>query len=88
MGIDCLIDLPDVGQHLTDHPIMSNYFVVNSNATFDDVLRNASILNADLIQWEANKTGLFSNSPANAVAYLRIPDNSSIFQNFTDPAAG
>lgn len=88
IGIESLLDLPDVGQHLTDHPIMSNYFTVDSNATFDDVLRNPDILNADLAQWMANKTGLFSNAPANAVAFLRIPDNSSIYQNFTDPTAG
>lgn len=88
LGIKPLVALPDVGQNLQDHPIMSNYWTVNSNNTFDDVLRNASILDADLAQWMANKTGLFGNAPANAVGFLRIPNSASIFQTDEDPAAG
>ncbi|EKM52280.1 uncharacterized protein PHACADRAFT_260543 [Phanerochaete carnosa HHB-10118-sp] len=88
LGIKPIVNLPDVGQHLQDHPIMSNYFVVNSNNTFDDVLRNATISDADLAQWMANKTGLFGNAPANAVAFLRLPANDSIFESVPDPAAG
>ncbi|CDO78115.1 Aryl-alcohol oxidase [Trametes cinnabarina] len=86
LGIRPVVNLPDVGKNLQDHPIMSNYWVVNSNNTFDDVLRNTSILDADLAQWTANKTGLFGNAPANAVALLRIPGNASIFEHpFTFP---
>nr|ALS87662.1 extracellular aryl-alcohol oxidase-1 [synthetic construct] len=88
LGIRPVVNLPDVGKNLQDHPIMSNYWVVNSNNTFDDVLRNTSILDADLAQWTANKTGLFGNAPANAVALLRIPGNASIFERVRDPAAG
>ncbi|KAI8980777.1 aryl-alcohol oxidase-like protein [Trametes punicea] len=88
LGIKPVVNLPDVGKNLQDHPIMSNYWVVNSNNTFDDVLRNASIFNADLAQWLANKTGLFSNSFPNAVAFLRIPRNASIFKSVRDPSAG
>ncbi|OSD00960.1 GMC oxidoreductase [Trametes coccinea BRFM310] len=88
LGIKPIVNLPDVGQNLQDHPIMSNYWVVNSNNTFDDVLRNTSILNADLAQWNTSKTGLFGNAPANAVALLRIPDDASIFKRVRDPAAG
>ena len=88
LGIKTLLNLPDVGQNLQDHPIMSNYFLVNSNNTFDDVLRNTSILDADLAQWTTNRTGLFGNAPANAVAFLRLPNNAAIFKQFKDPSAG
>ncbi|KLO19189.1 aryl-alcohol oxidase-like protein [Schizopora paradoxa] len=88
LGINTLVNLPDVGQNLQDHPIMSNYFFVNSNNTFDNVLRNTSILNADLALWMENHTGLFSDGPANGVAFLRMPSNSSAIKEFGDPTAG
>ncbi|KAF7798262.1 hypothetical protein EIP86_009479 [Pleurotus ostreatoroseus] len=87
-GIKPVVDLPDVGQHLQDHPIMQNYFLVNSNDTSDDVFRNSSILDADLAQWTATKAGLFADTPVNSVAFLRIPRNASIFESAPDPAAG
>lgn len=88
LGINTLVNLPDVGQNLQDHPIMSNYFFVNSNNTFDDVLRNTSILDADLALWMRNHTGLFSDGPACGVAFLRMPKNSSAIKEFGDPTAG
>ncbi len=88
LGVETFVNLPDVGQNLQDHPIMSNYFFVNSNNTFDDVLRNTSILDADLTQWMNNRTGLFSDGPANAVAFLRMPSGSSAIKEFGDPSAG
>lgn len=87
-GIRPVVNLPDVGRHLQDHPIIDNYFVVNSNNTTDDVLRNPSLFNAELAQWTANKTGLFGNAPASNLAFLRMPHNASIFENVPDPAAG
>lgn len=88
LGIKPVVNLPDVGQNLQDHPIMSNYFTVNSNGTFDDVLRDASLSNADLAQWIQNRTGLFSQTTTPALAFLRLPPNSSIFKTVPDPAAG
>ncbi len=88
LGIKPILNLPDVGQNLQDHPIMSNYFLVNSNNTFDDVLRNVNILDADLAQWTKNRTGLFGNAPGNAVAFLRLANNAAIFKQFKDPSAG
>lgn len=88
LGINTLINLPDVGQNLQDHPIMSNYFFVNSNNTFDSVLRNTSILNNNLAQWMNNHTGLFTDAPACGVAFLRFPPGSSVIKEFGDPSAG
>lgn len=88
LGIECEIDLPDVGEHLQDHPLMSAYFTVDSNNTFDDLLRNATILEAALAQWMSNHSGILANAPGNAIAFLRLPSNDSIFKTFVDPTAG
>ena len=88
LGIKPQVNLPEVGKHLQDHPIMANYFTVTSNDTFDDTLRNQTRFNAFLEQWETSRSGPFADSVGLAVAYLRLPDNSTIFSNFTDPAPG
>lgn len=36
-GIPSVVDLPDVGANLADHPVLANYFQVNTNDTWDDV---------------------------------------------------
>lgn len=83
-----MVDLPDVGQNLKDHPILSNYWQVTLNDTFDDVFSNTTVFNADLAQWQNNKTGLFADSPTNALGFLRIPDDAAIWDQFEDPSAG
>ena len=85
LGIKSAVDLPDVGEHMQDHPILSNYFTVNSNTTFDNVVRDPNVFAADLAQWQNNRTGLFANSPANSVAFLRVPSSDPIFTMFKDP---
>ncbi|KAF7793143.1 hypothetical protein EIP86_004252 [Pleurotus ostreatoroseus] len=87
-GIKPRVNLPDVGRHLQDHPIIDNYFVVNSNNTTDDLLRNSSLFNATLAEWMENRTGIFGNAPASNLAFLRMAHNASIFANVPDPAAG
>ena len=56
-GISSTLDLPDVGQHLQDHPQIPNFFLVNSNSTFDNVLRNAALANMWLNEWEEKRQG-------------------------------
>lgn len=88
IGIPSVVDLPDVGQNLKDHPILSNYWQVTMNDTFDDVYRDTSVFNAKLAQWQSSRTGLFADSPTNALGFLRIPDDAAIWSQFEDPAAG
>ena len=88
VGINAIVDLPDVGKNLKDHPIMSNYFTVNSTNTPDDIVRNSTILNGFLNQWMANRTGPLTDSPATGVGFLRLPANASIFDEVPDPSAG
>ncbi|KAG9224475.1 hypothetical protein CCMSSC00406_0007668 [Pleurotus cornucopiae] len=88
LGIHSIVDLADVGQRLADHPLLPNYFTVHSNATFDIVLRDQSVFGALLEQWNTTGTGLFVNSPSNTLGFLRLPPDSTIFENHTDPSSG
>lgn len=85
LNIPTSVNLPDVGKNLQDHPILSNYFTVNSSTTFDSVVRDPNVFATDLAQWQNNHTGLFANSPANSVAFLRVPSSDPIFAMFKDP---
>ncbi|CAA7269421.1 unnamed protein product [Cyclocybe aegerita] len=68
-GITPILDLPGVGQNLTDHPFIPNYFTVSSNATFDDVLRNETIFTAN--------TQAFMRLPKSSPLLKRFGDPSS-----------
>ena len=87
-GIKTIVDLPDVGQHLEDHPFAANYWTVSSNQTLDDIQRDPDIFAADLAQWEANRTGLFAGGLGNTIGFFRIPEEDSIWEKFTDTTAG
>ncbi|KAK0482221.1 aryl-alcohol-oxidase from pleurotus Eryingii [Armillaria novae-zelandiae] len=52
MGITPIVDLPDVGKNLHDHPQLSNYFVVNSTTTLDDISRDSELAAEYLEEWE------------------------------------
>ena len=88
LGINTLVDLPDVGQHLRDHPIVSNYWTVTTNTTLDNVYRIPDVYNADMSRWVSNRTGPFADTPGNTIAYLRIPDDDPIWKNYSDPTPG
>lgn len=52
-------------------------------------ITNNATLQAELLQqWEEHRTGPFVNAGASHIAWSRIPDNSSIFDVTSDPAAG
>ncbi|KAF8873117.1 aryl-alcohol-oxidase from pleurotus Eryingii [Infundibulicybe gibba] len=86
IGIKPIVDLPDVGQHMQDHPILSNYFTVNSTNTFDTVLRDPAMLAQDLQEWNSTRMGLFADAPGNTLGFGRV--NSSVLRGFADPSAG
>ncbi|PBK74128.1 aryl-alcohol oxidase-like protein [Armillaria solidipes] len=88
LGISPLLDLSDVGQHLMDHPAVAVYYAVNSNSTFDRYLRNGTLFAEELEHWEQTRQGLFVDSPGNTQAFIRLPDNASIFESFDDPSSG
>lgn len=88
LGIKSTVDLPDVGEHMQDHPILSNYWTVSATNTTDDLIRNPALFTTTLQQWTVNHTGPFTDPPATGVGFIRLPANASIFKNVSDPSAG
>ncbi|KAF9018255.1 aryl-alcohol-oxidase from pleurotus Eryingii [Hymenopellis radicata] len=73
LGIDVVVDAPAVGANLVDHPLLGNYFSVNSNSTWDIVLRNQTVFEERLNQWLTEKQGQFVDTPSNTIAYFKLP---------------
>jgi len=89
IGIETIVNLPDVGQNLQDHILLTSSFSVNSSVeTFDPLLQNKTFAAAQLAQWQFNRTGELSLGTANQLGWLRIPNDSSIYKTFEDPSAG
>lgn len=86
LAIRPLVHIPDVGKHLQDHPIAANYFEVTTADVFDSALQNQTLFDKLTAQWQFNRTGPFAYTSSVALAFLRLPGNSSIFANFPDPA--
>ncbi|KAI3609007.1 aryl-alcohol oxidase, partial [Moniliophthora roreri] len=85
-GIAPLVNLPSVGKNLSDQPLARNFWVVNSNQTYDRIHQNATFSDEVFKQWEEQGTGPLVDTFANHVAYFRV--NDSITEEFGDPSAG
>ena len=86
LRIPLLINSPQVGRNMQDHPLLPNIFTVSGNGSLDDTLRNASAVGAAISQWASSKTGFIANNVINQLGFARL--NSTLLQGFTDPAAG
>ena len=88
LGIKSVINSPGVGQNLQDHPLLEMQFFSDETLTIDTITRNATLAGELLAQWETNRTGVYTDVAANLVGWIRLPDNSTVFQNFSDPSPG
>lgn len=88
LGIPTVVNLPEVGKNLSDHPMLPNQFLVNSTNTFEPVERDAAFAAQLTEQWLTNHTGRLANTLANHLGWFRLAPNDPIFKNHTDPAAG
>ncbi|RPD56268.1 aryl-alcohol-oxidase from pleurotus Eryingii [Lentinus tigrinus ALCF2SS1-7] len=88
LGIESIVDLPDVGQNMQDHPLLTTNFQVSSNDTLDNLTLNATFQAEQLALWTNNRTGDFTLGACNSWAWQRLADNDTVFQNVTDPSAG
>ncbi|RDB16258.1 Pyranose dehydrogenase 1 [Hypsizygus marmoreus] len=82
VGVTPLVDLPDVGGNLSDHPVIGNPWLVSGSETFETIRRDPS---AALAEWQATKTGPYSNTLLEHVGFSRVP--SSLVPS-PDTAAG
>ncbi|KAF8058788.1 aryl-alcohol oxidase [Lyophyllum atratum] len=72
LGIKPIVDLPDVGENLSDHPVVGNPFLANSTDTFESIRRNTQLTDDALEQWQANKTGPFVDTILDHIGFVRI----------------
>ncbi|KAF8075357.1 aryl-alcohol oxidase precursor [Lyophyllum atratum] len=72
LGIKPIVDLPDVGENLSDHPVVGNPFLANSTDTFESIRRNTKLTDDALEQWRANKTGPFIDTIMDHIGFVRI----------------
>lgn len=86
-SITSVVDLADVGKNLVDHPLVPAYYAVDSDQTWDEVLRDGAVFGATLAQWQEKRQGLFVDSPGNVVGYFRLPSDAPILKK-GDPSAG
>ncbi|KAG6841513.1 hypothetical protein C0991_010127 [Blastosporella zonata] len=82
-----VLNLPGVGKNFTEMPAIPNYWRVNSTDTFDDIQRDSAVKDRYLRQWEVNQTGPLVSTTASHLIYKRLPENSTIFKNVTDPSS-
>ncbi|GLB38730.1 putative aryl-alcohol oxidase [Lyophyllum shimeji] len=88
VGVKPLVNLPSVGKNFTDHPFVANTWLVNSTDTFETALRNETLMEQQIKQWNESHTGPYAAATFATAGWLRVPDNSTIFQQFEDPSAG
>ncbi|KAL0577509.1 hypothetical protein V5O48_004495 [Marasmius crinis-equi] len=88
LGIEPVHDLPSVGKNLTDHPVLPLSWLVNSTETLETAARNATLLAEQLKQWNETRTGPLVDGLFMRVGWFRLSENATIFDEFTDPAAG
>ena len=88
LEIQTILHLPSVGKNASEQPAFSTKWLVNSTDTRDTLNRNATLFNEAFQLWNETGGGPFGNPVATHIAWVRLPENSSIFSQFSDPAAG
>ena len=91
LGITPLVALPDVGKNLTDHVFVANTWRVKDGAeTFEEGLRNDTLMREYLKEWEEGGEGgrgPYGAGTFNQAGRFRVPDES-LFGGISDPVAG
>ncbi|KAF9484384.1 pyranose dehydrogenase [Pholiota conissans] len=92
LGIQSVLNLRSVGKNLTEHPDFAPTFTLNipndidpfANVFFDPALQAQA-----LELWTTNKTGPYVwLGRLDHIAWVRLPEDSPIFQQFDDPSSG
>ena len=76
LGIKTILNNPSVGANLTDHPLLSNMFYVNSNETFDTITMNGTLTEDDIAIWNQTHQGPLTDSPLAHLGWARVPNNT------------
>ncbi|KAG9217876.1 hypothetical protein PLEOSDRAFT_174637 [Pleurotus ostreatus PC15] len=90
VGITPVVDLPEVGKNLQDHPLVPIQWTVNSNNTMDALLRGDPVaLDEGMELYNTNRSGrLAANGVSNHMSFFRLPKNSPVLRKYGDPSPG
>ncbi|KAF7374046.1 hypothetical protein MSAN_00285300 [Mycena sanguinolenta] len=90
LGISTVLNLPSVGKNASEHSFFAMSWAVNSNQTLESITRNSTRYNEAFAEWNRSRTGPFVDSPSSEthVGWLRLSDNSSVFNIHPDPSPG
>ncbi|PTB70529.1 GMC oxidoreductase [Trichoderma citrinoviride] len=77
LDIPVIVDNPNVGENLQDHPITCQSFEVNPDVPSGDVLRDPNVLNALLQQFQDGGKGPLGQSNI-SVAYVPLADGAGV----------
>lgn len=88
LGIHSLLNLPSVGQNISDHVSVGLSWSVNSTETLEYITQNAINFNEAFAQWNKTLTGPFVDLGITHVGWLRLDPNSEALHQFPDPSAG
>jgi choline dehydrogenase-like flavoprotein len=61
---------------------------VDANTTVDPLFQQAAAMEQALQEWNDTRRGPYTDTAANTIAMLRLPQNASILSSTPDPAAG
>ncbi|KAJ6474553.1 aryl-alcohol oxidase-like protein [Mycena vulgaris] len=87
LGIESVVDLPDVGRNLQDQTILGLQWEANAE-TLSGFFNDPAAYDAALARYAENKTGFAAaNEVVNTLAFLRLPESSPLLLH-GDPAAG
>ncbi|KAL7947703.1 GMC oxidoreductase [Trichoderma barbatum] len=78
LDIPVVVDNPNVGENLQDHPITTQSFEVNTGVPSGDVLRDANVLSALLQQYQDGGKGPMGQSNISA-AYVPLADGEGVY---------
>ena len=87
-GIPALVDLPSVGQNLTDHPSSPNTWFVNSTNTFETLNDSPEAMEEAFEEWSESGTGPLVVTPGSQLAFFRFNDTLYEDSPIGDPSAG
>ncbi|KDQ32953.1 hypothetical protein PLEOSDRAFT_1032666 [Pleurotus ostreatus PC15] len=89
LGIRTTHHIPSVGKNMSDHPgLFSSWSVNATKSTDEDLLRNATLFAKAFKQWNRTHSGILGDPTVTHLGWFRLPNDSSIFSEVSDPASG
>jgi choline dehydrogenase-like flavoprotein len=89
VGITPIVNLPSVGRNLSDQAVFGSAWTVNSNDTYETLIRDPVVAAAALKRWEANHTGPLADPGFNQAGWLRVQNGGDMFDKYGgDPSSG